>query len=214
MIGKLQQWYRDWNMPAELRIGRVTIPIARFGELACVKTVLGYNPWRRAEFLRRLIRKYGWTRGAELGIAEGRTLFHLLRTCPALHMTGVDSFTSQYTGGPNDKWREIVTKQGAKYGERFTLISRTTTEAAPFVVDGSLDFVFIDADHSYEGVKNDILLWRPKLRDGGLLSGHDVGAKPVRSAVAEMCPGYQVWKHDGVWYQFVTRAEAVPEGEQ
>jgi predicted O-methyltransferase YrrM len=36
-----------------------------------------------------------------------------------------------------------------------------------------LDFVFIDADHSYEGCKADIEAWFPKVKPGGLLSGHD-----------------------------------------
>jgi Methyltransferase domain len=46
-------------------------------------------------------------------------------------------------------------------------------EAAAYVPDGSLDFVFIDADHSYEGCKADIQAWLPKLKPSGFISGHD-----------------------------------------
>jgi len=41
------------------------------------------------------------------------------------------------------------------------------------VEDASLDFCFIDGDHRYEAVKEDIIAWTPKLRKGGILSGHD-----------------------------------------
>lgn len=39
--------------------------------------------------------------------------------------------------------------------------------------DGSIDFVFIDADHSYKSVKKDILAWLPKVKKGGIIAGHD-----------------------------------------
>ncbi len=47
-----------------------------------------------------------------------------------------------------------------------------SVRAAAKTPDG-LDFVFIDADHSYEGCRKDIEAWSKKLRPGGLLSGHD-----------------------------------------
>ncbi len=48
---------------------------------------------------------------------------------------------------------------------------------------GSLDWVFIDADHSYAAVVADIAAWAPKLKPGGLLSGHDYGRAGVTDAV-------------------------------
>lgn len=41
--------------------------------------------------------------------------------------------------------------------------------------DESLDFVYIDDDHSYEGVKRSFNAWLPKVRIGGIVSGHDYG---------------------------------------
>jgi len=43
----------------------------------------------------------------------------------------------------------------------------------------NIDMVFIDADHSYEGVHNDILKWLPKVKSGGIISGHDYGLNPA-----------------------------------
>ena len=45
--------------------------------------------------------------------------------------------------------------------------------AAATFADATLDFVFIDADHSYEAAKADIAAWRSKVKPGGILCGHD-----------------------------------------
>jgi hypothetical protein len=39
--------------------------------------------------------------------------------------------------------------------------------------DNSVDFVYLDADHTYESVKAEIKAWWPKVKIGGILSGHD-----------------------------------------
>lgn len=65
------------------------------------------------------------------------------------------------------------------------------TAASKFYDDNTLDMVFIDADHSYEAVKNDIMHWLPKVKSGGLISGHDIAHEPVRQAVIEAFGSYQ-----------------------
>ncbi|MBT5491708.1 class I SAM-dependent methyltransferase, partial [bacterium] len=37
----------------------------------------------------------------------------------------------------------------------------------------TLDFIYIDANHTYESAKEDIQLWYPKIKVGGMISGHD-----------------------------------------
>ena len=39
--------------------------------------------------------------------------------------------------------------------------------------DDSIDFLFIDGDHRYEGIKKDLQLWFPKIKNGGIIAGHD-----------------------------------------
>lgn len=53
--------------------------------------------------------------------------------------------------------------------------------------DESIDFLFIDGDHRYEGIKKDLQLWFPKVKKGGVISGHDYNEPScgVRQAVDE-----------------------------
>ncbi|MCX6239070.1 MAG: class I SAM-dependent methyltransferase [Bacteroidia bacterium] len=49
----------------------------------------------------------------------------------------------------------------------------TSIEAAKKFENSSLDFVFIDANHDYDFIKEDIEVWYPKVRSGGYIGGHD-----------------------------------------
>lgn len=57
----------------------------------------------------------------------------------------------------------------------FNAIKSDTASAAELFKDESLEFVFIDADHSAKGVTRDIEAWLPKVKKGGVLAGHDYG---------------------------------------
>lgn len=49
---------------------------------------------------------------------------------------------------------------------------------AKLIADNSLDGIFIDADHGYEESKSDILSWLPKVKNGGIICGHDYDWNP------------------------------------
>lgn len=65
----------------------------------------------------------------------------------------------------------------------YNAVRLSSLEASKLYDDKSLDFVFIDANHSYEEVKKDILAWKEKIKPGGILAGHDFSA--VEAAVVE-----------------------------
>ncbi len=69
-------------------------------------------------------------------------------------------------------------------------VKKTSMEALNDFEDASVDFVYIDAIHTYEGVCADIIGWSKKVKPGGILSGHDYdgGWPGVMKAVQELIP--------------------------
>lgn len=146
------------------------------------------------DVLVELVRKNGWTRGAELGLASGQTLEALLASKPDLHMIGVDRAINP------PRWIKVVAV-AHRYAGRCTLHPMHTDMAAQYVDDASLDFVFIDADHRYPAVADDIKRWRTKLKPGGTLLGHDY-CEPwpgVVQAVDEAFKGAHILHPHSVW---------------
>jgi hypothetical protein len=136
-------------------------------------------------------------RGAEIGVFMGWMSKFLLHR-PDIHLTMVDPWEadgSSYADGTGDFHAELSAEQQSRCMEsaldatefaadRRTVLRKRSVDAAREVADGSLDFVFIDGDHSYEGVRADIAAWRGKVKPGGLLGGHDY-ASPKFPGVAD-----------------------------
>lgn len=167
--------------------------------------------WRTIE---KFVKENGWTHGVELGVWEGSTFKHLVKTCPSLHMIGIDLYAPQpdnegpekWTPGENghrwdhDKYYNDLIQFCKGYPNRAGIIKDYTTVAATHFEDESLDFVFIDADHSYEGVRDDIEHWETKVRSGGYIIGHDIHFESVKRAVEERFGKDYQTADDFLWY--------------
>jgi hypothetical protein len=153
-------------------------------------------------------------RGAEIGVRQGFFSKHLLITFPDLEMRLVDPFAPYqdvdkfYTKEDQEALRKECMKRLAAFAARTAYYFEPSIVAAEHVPACSLDFVFIDAEHTYEAALADCLAWLPKVRTGGVLCGHDYEMPEVRMAVDEMAGrlGNQVG-HIGlpadVWYMGV-----------
>ena len=90
----------------------------------------------------------------------------------------------------------------APYKERWTFWEFDTEMVATWLA-GWVDFVFIDAEHTYEGVRDDIIAWSPKVRPGGIIAGHDYTPERfpgVVAAVDEAFPNAITATSDLVWW--------------
>ena len=141
-----------------------------------------------------IINENGYKSGAELGVRFGQTSRYILIHTES-DVIGVDLMMPQpentgegqetYESWPWDAYENAVIDIENEFPDRFTMYRLSTDEASMLVEDGSLDWVFIDADHSYEGVRADITNWLPKIRKGGMITGHDIDRKGVRDAVRD-----------------------------
>ena len=101
--------------------------------------------------------------GAEIGVEYGANSAQILSQWKG-KLISVDMWA---VSSIEDHARKILSS------DRSILIKNSSIAAARDIPDGSLDFVYIDADHDYASCKEDIEAWFPKVRHGGLIAGHD-----------------------------------------
>jgi predicted O-methyltransferase YrrM len=125
------------------------------------------------EDLARLFAELGYTKGAEIGVSAGAYSLCLCRSIPNLELFCVDPWKVERYGNARkmEVYYQRCLARLPPYGAK--LMRMTSVEAAKLIPDDSLDFVYIDALHDYDNVKMDIELWAPKVRMGGIVSGHD-----------------------------------------
>lgn len=128
--------------------------------------------------------------GVEVGVHAGATSEFLLAEFPGLHLHMIDPWCIY---APNHPYRksgdscakmsladqEVIMRRAfertEKYSTRRTIHRDTSCNVAATFTPASVDFVFIDGDHTLEAVWSDLEMWHPKLKPGGLLCGHDYG---------------------------------------
>jgi hypothetical protein len=97
---------------------------------------------------------------AEIGAREAVTSGHILKYCPqvrAIHAIDIQD-------ARHDRFRGL---------EKLHFIQGDSAGAAARFPDESFDLVFIDADHTEQGVRRDLAAWLPKVKRAGVISGHD-----------------------------------------
>jgi hypothetical protein len=86
----------------------------------------------------------------------------------------------------NDTLHSLFLNNVEPVAHFITPIRKPSVEAAADFQDESVDIVFIDGDHDYQPVKDDIAAWIPKVKNGGLITGHDYLLPSVKKAVDEI----------------------------
>jgi predicted O-methyltransferase YrrM len=157
--------------------------------------------------LERALKIDGWMSREEL-----EWLATMAKSCPFIVEIGshkgrsTAALVDNTTGGvvAVDTWAdEAVFQEFIKHNKKKAIVYRTDslTAAKMLTLPGGADFIFIDADHSYEAVRADIAAWRRRLVPGGLIAGHDYDAHwpGVMRAVDEAYPG-RLRGAGSIWY--------------
>jgi hypothetical protein len=181
--------------------------------LATAETIDGWMTPRELEWLFRTARSL--PRGGvwvELGLWKGRSFFTVaMGLAPGCKLVGVDSFTPCTTALPFVPTRDWVfdhfqavraAVRGLREDLMIEVLRLDTAAAGGRFADGFADAVYFDADHSREGLAHDLTAWAPKLKEGGLLCGHDYssGFPGVVQLVDEVFPERAIVPETSIWY--------------
>jgi hypothetical protein len=105
----------------------------------------------------------GYKVGVEVGVEEGEFSEKLCRA--GLQISAIDSWEKE------SDYEETL-KRLSSY-PNCKIIRKTSMEAVNEFKDKSLDFVYIDADHRFRYIAEDLYEWSKKVRSGGIVCGHD-----------------------------------------
>lgn len=146
--------------------------------------------------------------GVEVGVFAGQFSNRILSTWEGRHLISIDPWLqappdeyvdiSNVDQDEHESLYEATRARLAQWGDRSTIWRTTSEEAAPRIPDASLDFVYIDARHDEASVREDLGLWFPKVRPGGIIAGHDYldGELPEgRFGVKTAVDGFFAEKH-------------------
>lgn len=120
-------------------------------------------------------------RGVEIGVQRGDNALNILKTLAFEQLFLVDIW-EQYKiakkhkeGFNNADFSGYYPTVLRRFGQRtdVTILKKYSIEASRQFPNQYFDFIYIDACHGYQAVKNDIEVWFPKIKDGGIFGGHD-----------------------------------------
>jgi len=128
--------------------------------------------------------------GIEIGVCTGINSYMILECCSNVStLVGVDHYAAykdwdrEIFQHEQDHSYTILQNNMAVMGPRFKHIKSSSSDAAKELQDNSYDFVFIDADHSMKAVLEDLDNYWPKIKNNGIIAGHDANLFSVNFAV-------------------------------
>ncbi|CAD7944333.1 unnamed protein product [Amoebophrya sp. A25] len=120
---------------------------------------------------------------AEIGVQRGLHAKQFLEKWKGKKLFLVDRWTHvpsdtyiDIANIPSDGMQQLKSEMERNlevFSSRYAVLEAWSEDAAKKVPDGSLDFVYLDARHDFQGVYADLSSWWPKLKIGGLIAGHD-----------------------------------------
>jgi len=155
---------------------------------------------RKREDFGKLLYKHTKTGlAAEIGTHRAEFAATLLAHWPEGTLLCVDPWRRDIEGyrdpiqGGSDRAADFAKAKDrlSSFHDRYVMLRGMSSEVAPLIVEDSLDMVYIDANHNRKYVKEDLELWIPKVRTGGIVAGHDFNGdwedevRPVVEAKAE-----------------------------
>ena len=171
------------SFPQSLIFNLIDVPINSNNLISNNNSVVDFeeNWFTYPNLYLEMINKFSdGSRFVEVGSWKGRSSFYMCenikKSAKDIEFFCVDTWegSEEHIGNYNldNLYEKFLTNMKSVESYYFPLKLDSISASKRFK-DKSLDFVFIDAAHDYDSVKNDILAWLPKIKPGGVLAGHD-----------------------------------------
>ncbi len=125
----------------------------------------------------------------EIGTATGGTLFLLSRVADSeAKLVSIDLPGGPFGGDPRT-WKPWFFKSFVRNHQEIHFIKSdshlpsTVSRVKDIIGNRNVDFLFIDADHTYAGVKRDFEMYRQLVRKGGIIALHDIVPHPPETGI-------------------------------
>jgi len=135
--------------------------------------------------------------GCEIGISSGVHVLQLLNNLNVKKLYMIDPYCKYVDGDGKIKSRRLkyfkMKKDLFKYRKKVKLIKKTSDDAVKFIPSG-LDFIYVDGNHSYKNIHDDLYNYYSKLKIHGVLGGDDYGTcfEGIKKAVDEFAEDKQL----------------------
>lgn len=114
---------------------------------------------------------------AEVGVKRGVNAKDMLTKLSIKKLYLIDNWITKHSS------EEITLKNLEKFKDKIVTLTGESSKVCNNIKDEELDFVYIDADHKYKGIKKDIESYYPKVKIGGLICGHDYFERKDRGVI-------------------------------
>lgn len=174
----------------------------------------------------RWIKELDFRRGAEIGVDHAEFSREICENNNQLHLYGIDpylkydeyrEYKDQAQMDGIEEWAHIVMNDHVQKG-RYTFIKKKSQDALADIEDGSLDFVYIDANHEDDFPYEDIVSWAKKVRKGGMVMGHDfVRVKVLNFTIKDALEKYTKEYNINPWFvlgTFMVRSKEIRDNSR
>lgn len=132
--------------------------------------------------------------GCEVGVWQAENLCQILEKCDNISkMYAIDQYKA-YTDWCSEITEDVILNSKAiasnnlasiEQSSKVVFLELSSNDAAANIPDAELDFIFIDADHSYEHAYNDFCNFYSKVKHNGIFAGHDYSLTGVNKALSQ-----------------------------
>lgn len=134
---------------------------------------------------------------AEVGVWYAQNALDMLVVDDGILLYLIDPYADEDVKTPGlghgtesgEQIKDCAHRRLAAFSKRVKWIEKMSVEAAKGFKDNFFDYVYIDASHDYENVKADLKAWWPKVKEGGMVAGHDITMAGVKKAAIDFATG-------------------------